>query len=56
MSIHISASPGSIAKTVLMPGDPLRAKIIAEKYLHEPRLVNQTRNVLMYTGFTMGFL
>lgn len=54
MSIHISASPGSIAKTVLMPGDPLRAKIIAEKYLQEPRLVNQTRNVLMYTGFYDG--
>jgi purine-nucleoside phosphorylase len=54
MSIHISAAPGSIARTVLMPGDPLRAKIIAEKYLQSPQLVNQTRNVLMYTGAYNG--
>lgn len=54
MSIHISAVPGSIAKTVLMPGDPLRARIIAEKYLQSPQLVSQTRNVLMYTGSYNG--
>jgi purine-nucleoside phosphorylase len=50
MSVHISAQPGDIAKTVLMPGDPLRAKFIAERYLQNPRLVSQTRNVFFYTG------
>ena len=50
MSVHISAKPGEIASTVLMPGDPLRAKFIAEKYLQNPRLVSQTRNVFFYTG------
>src|SRR5437868_7035818 len=50
MSIHISAKPGEIAKTVLMPGDPLRAKYIADNFLQNVRLVNQTRNVLYFTG------
>lgn len=50
MSIHISAPEGSIAKTVLMPGDPLRAKYIAENFLQDIRLVSQTRNVFFYTG------
>jgi len=54
MSIHISAQKGDIAKTVLMPGDPLRAKYIAENYLTSPRLVNQTRNMFMYTGTYLG--
>ena len=44
MSIHISAQPGEIAKTVLLAGDPLRAKYIAENMLTAPKLVNQTRN------------
>ncbi len=54
MSIHINASVGDIAKTVLMPGDPLRAKYIAEHFLENPVLVNQTRNMFMYTGSYQG--
>lgn len=54
MSIHISAPVGDIAKTVLMPGDPLRAKYIAENFLDSPVLVNQTRNVFYYTGTYQG--
>lgn len=54
MSIHINAQLGEIAKTVLMPGDPLRAKFIAEKYLQDAQLVSQTRNVLYYTGSFQG--
>ena len=50
MSIHISAKPGEIAPVVLMPGDPLRAKHIAENMLNEVKLVSQTRNVFFYTG------
>ena len=50
MSIHISAAKGAIARTVLMPGDPLRAQYMAEKFLQNPELVSQTRNVLYYTG------
>lgn len=54
MSIHINASVGAIAKTVLMPGDPLRAKYIADHFLEQPVLVNQTRNMFMYTGTYQG--
>lgn len=54
MSIHISAKPGEIAPVVLMPGDPLRARFIAEKYLSNARLVSQTRNILYYTGTYQG--
>ena len=54
MSIHIKAAPNEIAKTVLMPGDPLRAKFIAENWLTEPKLVSTTRNVLFYTGTYHG--
>ena len=43
MSNHIAAKPGEIAKTVLMPGDPLRSKYIAEHYLENARLVNNIR-------------
>jgi purine-nucleoside phosphorylase len=50
MSIHINAPVGAIAKTVLMPGDPLRAKYIAENFLKDAVQVNQTRNMFMYTG------
>ena len=50
MTPHINAKEGSIAKTVLMPGDPLRAKYIAETYLENPKLVSDVRNMLMYTG------
>ena len=51
---HNSANPGDFAKTVLMPGDPLRAKLIAETYLTEPRLVNNVRGVQGYTGTYRG--
>lgn len=47
---HIEAQKGDIAKTVLMPGDPLRAKMIAETYLDDYRLVNTVRNIFAYTG------
>lgn len=43
-----------IAKTVLMPGDPLRAKFIAETYLEDVELVNQVRNMFAYTGYYKG--
>ena len=47
---HNSAKKGEIAKTVLMPGDPLRAKYIAEKYLTDVKLYNEVRNMYGYTG------
>ncbi len=47
---HIDASPSDFAKTVLMPGDPLRAKFIAETYLTDARLVNNVRGIQGYTG------
>ena len=51
---HISAAEGAFAKTVLMPGDPLRAKFIAETFLTAPQLVTSVRNVLGYTGTYKG--
>lgn len=50
MPIHCNAKKEDIAKTVLMPGDPLRAKYIAENFLENARLVNTVRNMLAYTG------
>ncbi len=50
MSIHIPAEKGSIAPIVLMPGDPLRAKYIAENWLSNIELVSSTRNIYFYTG------
>lgn len=47
---HINAAPGDFAKTVLMPGDPLRAEYIAETYLDEPRRVTDVRNMWGFTG------
>lgn len=47
---HINASKGDFAKVVLMPGDPLRAKWIAENYLSDVRLVNEVRGALGFTG------
>ena len=47
---HNSAKAGDFAKTVLMPGDPLRAKYIAETYLENPRQVTAVRNMFGYTG------
>lgn len=51
MSIHLDAQPGDYAATVLMPGDPSRAKWIAETFLHNPVQVNSVRGCLGYTGF-----
>ncbi len=51
---HISAKKGDFAKTVLMPGDPLRAKYIAENYLEDYKLVNEVRGMLGYTGYYKG--
>ncbi len=51
---HISAKPGDFAKTVLMPGDPLRSKFIAENFLENPVLVNDVRGVQGYTGTYKG--
>lgn len=50
MSIHISAKKGEIAKIVLMPGDPLRAKYIADNFLEKVQLVSSTRNAFYFTG------
>ncbi|MDE0211330.1 MAG: purine-nucleoside phosphorylase [Boseongicola sp.] len=50
MTIHIGAKPGDIADTVLLPGDPLRARWAAEEFLNEPRLVNEVRGMLGFTG------
>ncbi len=51
---HMKNKIGDIAKTVIMPGDPLRAKYIAEKYLDNAHIVNTVRNTLGYTGFYKG--
>ena len=51
---HNSAKAGDFAKTALMPGDPLRAKYIAETYLENPRQVNAVRNMFGYTGTYKG--
>ena len=51
---HNNAKKGDFAKTVLMPGDPLRAKFIAENFLTEPKLVNNVRGVQGYTGTYKG--
>ena len=51
---HNSAKPGDFAKTVLMPGDPLRAKFIAETFLDNAVLVNQVRGIHGYTGTYRG--
>lgn len=51
---HINAKLGDFADTVLMPGDPLRAKFIAENYLTDYKLVNSVRGILGYTGYYKG--
>jgi len=51
---HITAEPGKFAKTVLMPGDPLRAKMIADTYFEDAVCVNETRGMLAYTGYYKG--
>ncbi|MCH8467360.1 MAG: purine-nucleoside phosphorylase [Roseinatronobacter sp.] len=54
MTIHIGAEPGEIAETVLLPGDPLRAKWAAERFLEGAVCVNQVRGMLGYTGEWRG--
>ncbi|HHX00384.1 MAG TPA: purine-nucleoside phosphorylase, partial [Acholeplasmataceae bacterium] len=52
---HIEVTDKSkIAKTVLMPGDPLRAEFIAKTYLEDVELVNKVRNMLAFTGYYKG--
>ncbi|MDO5715678.1 MAG: purine-nucleoside phosphorylase [Tissierellia bacterium] len=51
---HINAKKGDFAKTVLLPGDPLRAKFIAENFLEDAQLVTDVRNMLGYTGTYQG--
>ena len=51
---HNAAKPGEIAKTVLMPGDPLRAKFVAETFLENPKQYNTVRGMLGYTGTYKG--
>jgi purine-nucleoside phosphorylase len=53
-TIHLNADPGDFAGTVLMPGDPLRAKYIAEAFLEGARLVTDVRNMLGFTGTYRG--
>ncbi len=54
MTIHIGAEPGAIAETVLMPGDPLRAKWAAETFLSDVEQVNDVRGMGGYTGQWSG--
>ena len=54
MSIHLEAKQGEIAETVLLPGDPMRAKFFAEKMLTESHCYNRVRGMFGYTGFYHG--
>jgi purine-nucleoside phosphorylase len=54
MSIHIAAAKGQIAESMLLPGDPLRAKFIAETFLDKPEKFNDIRNMFGYTGTYKG--
>jgi len=54
MSIHIAAKEGEIAESILLPGDPLRAKFVAENFLENPVQYNSVRNILGYTGTYKG--
>lgn len=51
---HIKAEAGDFAPVVVMPGDPLRSRFIAENYLTDARLVNDVRGVQGYTGYYFG--
>jgi purine-nucleoside phosphorylase len=54
MSTHIAAAKGQIAEGILLPGDPLRAKFIAESYFEKPERFNEVRNMFGYTGLYKG--
>ncbi|EST89199.1 purine-nucleoside phosphorylase [Vagococcus lutrae] len=54
MSVHIGAKSGEIAERILLPGDPLRAKYIAETFLEDAQLYNEVRGMLGYTGTYKG--
>ena len=54
MTFHIGAKPGEIAETVLLPGDPYRARWAAQKFLKDPVLVNEVRGMLGFTGTWKG--
>lgn len=54
MTFHIGAKPGQIAETVLLPGDPYRARWAAERFLDNPELVSETRGMLGFTGTWKG--
>ena len=54
MTAHINAKKDEIATTVIMPGDPLRAKYIAENFLNNYSLVNKIRGIYAYTGEYKG--
>lgn len=54
MTVHIGAKPGEIAETVLLPGDPYRARWAAQTFLENPVLVNEVRGMLGYTGTWRG--
>ncbi|MGX6972526.1 purine-nucleoside phosphorylase [Vagococcus lutrae] len=54
MSVHIGAKSGEIAERILLPGDPLRAKYIAETFLEDAQLYNEVRGMLGYTGMYKG--
>ena len=54
MSTHIEAKPGEIAESILLPGDPLRAKWIAENFLDDAKCYNEVRGMLGYTGTYKG--
>ena len=54
MSVHIGAKPGEVAERILLPGDPLRAKYIAETFLEDAICYNEVRGMLGYTGIYKG--
>ncbi|AWB43713.1 purine-nucleoside phosphorylase [Paenibacillus sp. CAA11] len=54
MSVHIAAKPGDIAETILLPGDPLRAKYIADTYLEDVTCYNEVRGMFGFTGTYQG--